>query len=363
MSETPASEQLTAGLTAEKLAIVKDKYHGARSGSLGLLGRMLRSYLRPYLWLLGASILLNVLIAATTGALPWFIQQAVDEVFNNKNSNMLLLVPIGVVVISLVKGLATYGSNVIMNFVGQRSTANLQRDLFARLVRGDLAYVAQRHSGTYISVFMNDATRLRDTVSNIIIALIRHLLTVVALIAFSCSPLTGIWRLFIRLIVIPVGISAMRRLGRVTRSASQQGLQETGEFSTLIAETLSGLRIVKAYGQENDQIDRAGTTIDRVLEFTMRAVRARAAASPAIEALGGIAVGAIIFIGGYQSMQGNLTAGEFMGFITALLAVYQPLRSVANMQTVLQEGVAAGKRVFAILDARDLIPMMIKRRP
>ena len=354
MSETPASEQLTAGLTAEKLAIVKDKYHGARSGSLGLLGRMLRSYLRPYLWLLGASILLNVLIAATTGALPWFIQQAVDEVFNNKNSNMLLLVPIGVVVISLVKGLATYGSNVIMNFVGQRSTANLQRDLFARLVRGDLAYVAQRHSGIYISVFMNDATRLRDTVSNIIIALIRHLLTVVALIAFM---FTINWHLALvyTLIVIPVGIAAMRRLGRVTRSASQQGLEETGEFSTLIAETLSGLRIVKAYGQENDQIDRAGTTIDRVLEFTMRAVRARAAASPAIEALGGVAVAAIIFIGGYQSMQGNLTAGEFMGFITALLAVYQPLRSVANMQTVLQEGVAAGKRVFAILDAHDLI--------
>lgn len=354
MSETPASEQLTAGLTAEKLAIVKDKYHGARSGSLGLLGRMLRSYLRPYLWLLGASILLNVLIAATTGALPWFIQQAVDEVFNNKNSNMLLLVPIGVIVISLVKGLATYGSNVIMNFVGQRSTANLQRDLFARLVRGDLAYVAQRHSGIYISVFMNDATRLRDTVSNIIIALIRHLLTVVALIAFM---FTINWHLALvyTLIVIPVGIAAMRRLGRVTRSASQQGLEETGEFSTLIAETLSGLRIVKAYGQENDQIDRAGTTIDRVLEFTMRAVRARAAASPAIEALGGVAVAAIIFIGGYQSMQGNLTAGEFMGFITALLAVYQPLRSVANMQTVLQEGVAAGKRVFAILDAHDLI--------
>ena len=354
MSETPASEQLTASLTAEKLAIVKDKYHGARSGSLGLLGRMLRSYLRPYLWLLGASILLNVLIAATTGALPWFIQQAVDEVFNNKNSNMLLLVPIGVVVISLVKGLATYGSNVIMNFVGQRSTANLQRDLFARLVRGDLAYVAQRHSGIYISVFMNDATRLRDTVSNIIIALIRHLLTVVALIAFM---FTINWHLALvyTLIVIPVGIAAMRRLGRVTRSASQQGLEETGEFSTLIAETLSGLRIVKAYGQENDQIDRAGTTIDRVLEFTMRAVRARAAASPAIEALGGVAVAAIIFIGGYQSMQGNLTAGEFMGFITALLAVYQPLRSVANMQTVLQEGVAAGKRVFAILDAHDLI--------
>jgi subfamily B ATP-binding cassette protein MsbA len=152
-----------------------------------------------------------------------------------------------------------------------------------------------------------------------------------------------------------MGIVSMRRLGRVTRKASRQGLEETGGLSTLIAETLGGLRIVKAYGQEDDQIKRAGSVVDRVLQFTMTALRARAAASPAIEALAGVAVGAIIFFGGYQSMQGNLSAGEFMGFITALLAVYQPLRSVANMQTILQEGVSAGERVFSILDQEDHI--------
>ena len=341
-------------MTHNQRADVQAQYHARRSCSIALIERMLKSYLRPYIWLLGLSVLLNVIIAATTGALPWFIQLAVDEVFNNKDPNMLILVPVGVIAISFIKGLATYASNVIMNFVGQRSTSNLQRDLFSRLVHGDLAYVGQQHSGAYISIFMNDATRLRATVSTMIVSLIRHLLTVVALIAFM---FTINWHLAMiyTVIVIPMGIAAMRQLGRVTRSASRDGLQETGEFSTLIAETLSGLRIVKAYGQERDQIDRAGSTIDRVLEFTMRAIRARAAASPAIEALGGIAVGAIIFVGGYQSMQGNLTAGEFMGFITALLAVYQPLRSVANMQTVLQEGVAAGTRVFAILDAQDHI--------
>jgi subfamily B ATP-binding cassette protein MsbA len=142
-------------------------------------------------------------------------------------------------------------------------------------------------------------------------------------------------------------------LGKVTRTASRKGLEETGGLSTLIAETLGGLRIVKAYGQEEHQIKRAATVIDRVLDFTMTALRARAAASPAIEALAGIAIGAIIYFGGYQAIQGNLSAGEFMGFVTALLAVYQPLRSVANMQTILQEGVSAGARVFAILDQSD----------
>jgi len=354
VSETPASEKMTAGLTPEKLAIVQEKYQNTRSRSIALIGRMLRSYLRPYLWLLGVAFLANFMVAATTGALPWFIQRAIDDVFTDTNESMLVLIPLGVILISVVKGGATYMSNVILNYVGQRSTANLQRDLFARLVRGDLAYVSQQHSGAYISIFMTDAIRLRDSINFSFVALVRHTLTIVALTIFM---FTINWQLALiyTIIVIPLGVNFIRRLGRVTRTASQQGLEETSEFSTLISETLNGLRVVKAYGQENDQINRAGTTIDRVLDFTMRALRARAAASPAIEALGGIAVGAIIFVGGYQSMQGNLTAGEFMGFITALLAVYQPLRSVATVQTWLQEGVSAGNRVFTILDARDEI--------
>ncbi len=347
--ESPSSSELT---THNQRHDIQQRYQQRRSRSIALIERMLRSYLRPYLWLLGISILANVIIAATTGALPWFIQQAIDKVFTEQDQQMLVLIPAGVVAISIMRGLSTYGSNVIMSFVGQRSTSNLQRDLFARLVRGDLAYVGSQHTGAYISIFMNDATRLRDTVSGIIISLVRHLLTIVALIIFM---FTVNWQLALiyTIIVVPMGISSMRKLGKVTRTASRQGLEETGGLSTLIAETLGGLRIVKAYGQEEQQIERAGTVIDRVLEFTMTALRARAAASPAIEALAGIAIGAIIYFGGYQAIQGNLSAGEFMGFVTALLAVYQPLRSVANMQTILQEGVSAGARVFAILDQKD----------
>ena len=347
--ESPSSSELT---THNQRHDIQQRYQQRRSRSIALVERMLRSYLRPYLWLLGISILANVIVAATTGALPWFIQQAIDKVFTEQDQQMLVLIPAGVVGISIMRGLSTYGSNVIMSFVGQRSTSNLQRDLFARLVRGDLAYVGSQHTGAYISIFMNDATRLRDTVSGIIISLVRHLLTIVALIIFM---FTVNWQLALiyTIIVVPMGISSMRKLGKVTRTASRQGLEETSGLSTLIAETLGGLRIVKAYGQEDQQIERAGTVIDRVLEYTMTALRARAAASPAIEALAGIAIGAIIYFGGYQAIQGNLSAGEFMGFVTALLAVYQPLRSVANMQTILQEGVSAGARVFTILDQKD----------
>ncbi len=300
------------------------------------------------------SLLTNIVVAATTATFPWLIQQAIDQVFNAKNQNMLVIIPIGVVIISLLRGGATFAANFIMALVGQRSTANLQHDLFQRLVRGDLAYISQHHSGEYIAIFMNDANKLRETLTQSVLVLARHIITVIALIGamFAIN-----WHLatIYTIIVVPLGIIAMSRIGKVTRRASRQGLEETGGMSTFLSETLRGLRIVKAYGQEDSQIERARANINRIMQFVMGATRARMVASPSLEALSGIAVATIIFFGGYQSMQGMLTAGEFMGFITALLMVYQPLRATANMGSLLQEGVAAGTRIFAILDQSDEI--------
>ena len=300
------------------------------------------------------SLLTNIVVAATTATFPWLIQQAIDQVFNAKNQNMLVIIPIGVVIISVLRGAATFAANFIMALVGQRSTANLQHDLFQRLVRGDLAYISQHHSGEYIAIFMNDANKLRETLTQSVLVLARHIITVIALIG---AMFTINWHLatIYTIIVVPLGIIAMSRIGKVTRRASRQGLEETGGMSTFLSETLRGLRIVKAYGQEDSQIERARANINRILQFVMGATRARMVASPSLEALSGIAVATIIFFGGYQSMQGMLTAGEFMGFITALLMVYQPLRATANMGSLLQEGVAAGTRIFAILDQSDEI--------
>ena len=205
VSETPASEKMTAGLTPEKLAIVQEKYQNTRSRSIALIGRMLRSYLRPYLWLLGVAFLANFMVAATTGALPWFIQRAIDDVFTDTNESMLVLIPLGVILISVVKGGATYMSNVILNYVGQRSTANLQRDLFARLVRGDLAYVSQQHSGAYISIFMTDAIRLRDSsIKWSFVALVRHTLTIMCALTIFMFTINWQLALIYTIIVIPL---------------------------------------------------------------------------------------------------------------------------------------------------------------
>lgn len=318
----------------------------------------MRSYLRPYYGLLLIGVLTNIVVAATSGAMPWFIQQAIDNVFNAPESPLLILIPVGILVASVIRAIATYSSNVILNFVGQSTTSNLQKDLYEKIVRGDLAFISQLHTGAYISIFMTDTIRLRDTVNTTVIGLARHLITVFALtvVMFYTN-----WYLALvyTLVVIPVGLVLLRSVGRRTRKAAMKGLEETGGLSTTVAETMSGLRVIKAYGQEEQLIKRASENIDQILRFTMKAFKARATSSPIVEMLSGIAVAAIIYIGAKQSQAGLLTTGEFMGFITALLMSYGPLRSVATIQTSLQEGVAAAQRIFRLVDT----PIQIEDHP
>lgn len=341
----------------ERQAEIVRQYQESDGKSSALISRMMRSYLRPYIGLLLIGVLTNIVVAATSGAMPWFIQQAIDNVFDTPDSPLLVLIPLGILIASAIRAVATYASNVILNFVGQSTTANLQKDLYKKIVRGDLAFISQLHTGAYISIFMTDTIRLRDTVNTTVIGLARHLITVLALtiVMFYTN-----WYLAMvyTIVVIPVGLVLLRSVGRRTRKAARQGLEETGGLSTTVAETMSGLRVIKAYGQEDQLIARASENIDQILRFTMKAFKARATSSPIVETLSGIAVAAIIYIGAKQSQAGLLTTGEFMGFITALLMSYGPLRSVATVQTSLQEGVAAAQRIFHLVDT----PIQIEDR-
>ena len=329
-----------------------------RSKTLAVSTRTFSVYIKPFLGLILLGILANLIIAGAAGALPWFIQQAVDSVFVNGDRSMLVIIPLGVVIMSVVRGGATYLSNVILNYVGQKITARLQLEIYENITKADLETLGDSHTGNYIAIFLNDAKLMANTLNQTLINLFRHFFTLIVLTGMMFSLNWKLASIYV-IIVMPAGILSMRRLGKVTRKASHQGLTETGLLSRLISETIKGIRVVKAYAGEKLEAKNADRVINRVLEFTMRSVRAKSASSPIVESLAGIAVAGIIFWGGSQSFEGNLTAGEFMGFISALLLAYQPLRSVANLPVVLQEGVAAGLRVFDIIDK----PIEIKNKP
>src|SRR5262245_11960843 len=317
-----------------------------------IVTRIWREHLRPRIGLLVLATLAMLLTAATTGAIPFLIQRTADDVFVGKNAQMVYFITAAIVIVTIVKAVSEYVADVTVAYLGHRFIADLRLQMFAQLSRADLNWIQRVHSGRLLSGFLNDATLIRATASRSLVTLGESYLKVIILVG-TMFYMDARFSILI-LIFMPVAWFLLSRQRRKMRKSTTQSLQETGDLSALITQTLRGMRIVRAYGQEDKEKSRAATTINRALEFTMRGTRARALSSPSVELLTGCGFALAIYFAGTKGVRGDLTLGHFMGFMTAALLIYTPLKSVATLQTQLQEGIAAASRVFGIID-REIV--------
>ena len=291
--------------------------------------------------------------AGATAALAYLMEPVLDEVFINQDQSMLILVPVAVIVVTLIKGLATFAQGILMAYVGQRIIANLQSLIFSHLLRFDLAFFQNTASGNLISRLTNDVNLMRNAVSNALTGMVKDSLTLLFLVAVMFEK---DWRLaVIAFVVFPLAVFPIIRIGKRTRKISTSALAELGHFTARLNEVFQGARHVKAYNMEVYETTRTNQLIEKVFKLIYKALRIRAAATPIMETLGGIFIAIIILYGGWQVIDNMLTPGEFFAFITAMLLAYQPLKALANLNTNLQEGLAATQRVFNILDTEPSI--------
>ena len=326
-----------------------------------LLNRLVRDEVRPHVRLLALAVGCMVVVAAATAGYAYMMEPVLNEVFANKNRDMLMVLPLIVVAIFVVKGAANYGQSVMMNQVGQRIIADLQTRMFGHLMRADLAFYHDTATGTLISRFTNDVNLLRAAVSTALTGIVKELLTLVFLVGVMIYQ---DWALaLIACVIFPVAILPVVKIGKRMRKVSARTQTHMGNFTALLDETFQGARHVKAYGMEAYETDRAKAVVEELYKLVLKAVRARALASPIMENLGGVAIAVVIFYGGWQVIDGTTTTGAFFSFITALLLAYQPMKTLANLNAHLQEGLAAAQRVYALLDTAPAITDRADARP
>ena len=331
-----------------------------------IVKRIWREHLRPRFGLLVIASIAMLLTAATTGAIPFLIQRTADDVFTAKNADAIYWITAAILAVTIIKAVSEYIADVTVAYLGHRFIADLRMQMFSKLARADLSFIQTVHSGRLLSSFLNDATLIRTAASRSLVTLGENYLKVIILVGtmFYMGPrLTLLILLF-----MPFAWYMLSRQGRRMRRSTGKSLQETGDLSALITQTLRGMRVVRAYGQEEREETRAASAIQRALEFTMRGMRARALSSPSMELLTGLGFAAAVYYAGTRGVRGDYTLGYFMGFMTAALLIYAPLKSAATLQTQLQEGMAAASRVFGIVDlaiqlkeAPDAKPLKIEK--
>jgi len=310
--------------------------------------RIWHEHLRPRLGLLALAGIALAFSAVTTGAIPFLIQMTADDVFIAKKTDMIYPIMTFIVVVTVTKAITEYISTVTVGYLGHRFIADLRISMFAKITHADLSWINSVHSGRLISGFLYDVNLIRATASRAIVALGQNLLKVIVLVGvmlYMDLRFSGVVLVF-----MPIAIFLLGRQRRKMNKSTTKSLQETGDLSALISQTIAGSPIVRAYRQEDHEIARATTAINRTLEFTMRGARARAASGPIVEIMVGIGFALLIYYAGVKGITGAVSLGHFMGFMTSAMLIYQPLKSVATLQTAVQEGVAAASRVFGIID-------------
>ena len=317
--------------------------------STGVLAkRVLRDYVRPYTGRFVIALICMGIVAASIAAFTQLIKPIINEVFVAKDQSMLWPIGIATLLVFVAKGFATYFQAVLMSYVGNRIIADMQDQMFARLMGADLAFFHKTSPGILISRFINDVNLLRNGVVETLTAIGKDSLTLIALIGVMFYE-DWVFAL-VAFFGFPTAIWPIVRIGRRMRKVSGVTQVQVGRLTTLLDEVFQGFRHVKAYGMERYEELRARGAIDEVFGLHYKAAKIRGALAPIMEFLGGLAIVAVIFYGGSQVISGAKDPGTFFAFIFALLLAYEPLKRLAKLNAKMQEGLAAAARVFSLLD-------------
>ena len=289
-----------------------------------------------------------LIVGATTSALAFLVKPALDEIFLKRNSDMLMWIPIAVIVIYLIKGGCNYTQTILMSFIGQRVVADLRNNLYRQMQMQSLSFFTKNPTGILMSRITSDVGYVQGAVSEAVTSLLKDSFTLICLVFVIFYR---DWQLaIIAMFVFPLTIYPISKFGRKMRNIATRTQVTMGSLTTLLQETISGTRIVKAFGMEEYENRRFAKENEHLFKLALKSVSISAISSPFMEFLGGIGIAAIIFYGGYQVIKGVSTPGTFFSFLTALIMLYEPVKRLTNVNNTIQQGVAGAVRVFSIID-------------
>ena len=324
-----------------------------KNPSFALYKRLLKEYVWRYRKVLILAGVCMTVVAGTAGAQAYIMQPVLDDIFVHKNQMLLTVLPIVLVLMALFNAVCDYGQDLCLKYVGQRVVSDMQSDLFAHLMHSDISLFHDQSSGRLISRMTNDITLMRQSVSQVVTGIIKELLTLVALVGVMLWQSVGMSVVALGILVFAV--LPIARLGRRMRKIADSTQSQLADFTAQMDDTFHGVRVVKAYRREAFEAERARKSIYGIFRLYYKAAKVQAASGPIMSLLGGVAIAAIIWYGGFKVIHGNTTPGAFFSFITAMLMVYRPVKVVAGLNTQLQEGMAAAKRFFSIIDTKPTI--------
>ena len=305
-------------------------------------------YVVPY-WRRGvAAIIAMILGALTTLAVPWIIRNIIDEVLAAKNLVALNWIALGILVLFFLRGVFSYLQGYLMSYIANRVIIDIRNEVYARVQRLSLRFFDTRKTGSLMSRLTNDIGALQTAIVDNFVNIVKES---VILIGSLVGMVILHWRLtLLCIIIVPLVSSTIKYFGRKLKKSGHMMQERIADVTSHLQETIGGIRVVKSFFREDYEIARFRQINQASFGAAMKAARQSSQLSPVVEFIAAIAVTAIIWYGGWSVIDGELTAGELIAFLIYAINLANPVRRLSALYGDIQRSMAAGERVFALLD-------------
>ena len=351
--------------------------------------KRLLHYLRPYWFYVAASVVSMALVGLLDALRLLLIGPIFDFVLNPSEQsrelhllpttrwtlqlnwfvpghfhNVWTIVAFALVMATVLKGIFDYLGTYLVNCAGFGMITDLRNELYTATLRRSVAFFQKHTTGTLLSALVNDMERVQYAMSTVLAEFLQQLFT---LIFTACVVVLLGGRLaWVLVLFIPFVLGSVRRIGKRVRTTTRKGQDKLAEIQNILHETITGVRIVKAFSMEAWETRRFGDAAKRLLRANLRSVSAAAVSSPLMDIIGAIAIALLILLGREYIKHGIFTEGVFLAFIVSVFKLYEPVRKFAQFNNNFQQALGASSAIFDFLDAHDEVvekPGAIKLPP
>lgn len=317
------------------------------------MNRRVLGYLAPYKHHFALALSCMVVYGASDGCVPFIVRHILDKVFQDQNQRLLYGI-VGVLIgFAFVRAVADFGQQFLMAKIGHSVVRDIRNQINRHLLTLSPGFFVKNSTANLIARTTSDVLLMRGLLTDSVASILRDSIRVVTL--FGAAVYLDPTLAMIAIVVLPFGFFPIYRIGRKMRKLSRRGQEGIGTLTTTLQEAVMGNRVVKIFGREDYEIHRFEEENERLNRTFIKSEIVRALTGPINEILASFAICGVILYGGYSVIHGIRTEGSFIAFLISVFLLYDPIKKLSNVNTVVQQGMAGAERIFDVLDEKPEI--------
>ena len=320
---------------------------------LSIIKRLFKDYTIKHVNKILTAIIFSILIAASTSAIAYLLDPAIEKIFINQDETLMYLIPLAIIIVFFTKGMSMYFAKAIMTRVAHELKADVQKDMMRSFVSSDTKFINKAHTGKFISNLTVDVSLIVNLISTALLNLIKDSLTLIGLIFVMFYQN---WKLsLVAIIMIPLATIVARSLGKRMTKATRQTMESSATFTTRLVEIFKNHKLIKSFQNEKFENERSSKDIQSLKERGIKMAIIFIRNTPIMETLTGIMIAALIFYSGILIKNNELEINNFFSFLAAMMLAYQPVRALAGLNIAINQGISAAGRILPIIDKENEI--------